>query len=686
MELSITPVPLGNLSLSPKNVRKVDPGPQAHAELCALVATAGLIYPLCIEPHAANDGHYEVVAGGRRLAALEELAKNGDIPPDYAVPCRLVPPGIDPEELSIMENSHEPMHTADQVTAFNKLAAGGMAIPTIAQRFGVSQRTVERRLRLANIAPAVLDAYRNGEMPLDTLEAFALSSDQDHQVRVWNAVQNQYPSWGGHARSVRHLLSENRIASTHPFARYATKRAYVKAGGRITEDLFAEDNDTVSWYDDPEIVRRVATTRLEKAGEKLKPQWAWVETRLENPGHAYLQSFGTLKPQPTSEEQARLDEISTRIDAIYGIKGELTDEQENDCEQLEDQARTIRAAIAERPLSDEAKQRSGILLTLNYDGRVVHHTGLVRPDDLPTENDPTGADSIESPRVTRTVRTAKFYSDSHADLLRSFRGIEVQAKLATNFKVCFDIFTFQVAHSLVRERLYLYSTKPLGITVAPTYAHPALTSDPAALEAIAKQDEALKAARTTLNLSWAENDDPGLAYRAFCALKPKEKQAIFSYCLAQSPRYQLAFDSGCTTALEVAIEQLGTTPETSFRPRAETFWKKLRKGQILDIADSVIGPTWTDKHRKAKKTDLVIVMEQVFADPASDPDVPAQAHERIRQWSIPGFRPFDPDPLKIEDEDAEPAADDTRDPASDESETSRGASTPAEALPEFLDD
>ena len=687
MELVITPVPLGNLTLSAKNVRKVDPGPDAHAELCALVSAAGLIYPLCVEPHPTNDEHYEVVAGGRRLAALNALATAGTLDPDYGVPCRLLPPGIDPEELSIMENSHEPMHTADQVTAFNKLAADGMPIPTIAQRFGVSERTVDKRLRLANIAPAVLDAYRAGEMNLGTLEAFAVSVDQERQAAVWEAIKNRYSPYGSHARSVRHLLTEDRIASTDPRARYATKRAYLKAGGRITEDLFANDKDTAIWYDDPEIVRQVATARLEKAAEKIGAGYSWIETHLDNPGYSHIQCFGTVKPQPTSEERARLDELTARIEAIYDSEDELTDKAQDELTSLRKEHTRLHDDISNRPLSEEAIKRSGVIVTLDHNARVTEYTGLVRPEDVPATTDPDNPETIESPRVTRRARDAKYYSDSHADMLRTVRGTEVQAKLAHSFETSFDVFTFQFANQIIRDSVYLYSAKALSFTAQSVHVDHGLANDPAAIEATRDQRGALESARDALNLSWAEHDDPALGYRAFCDLNTTEKHAIFSYCTAKTAQFQLSFDSERSKPLEVVIEQIHTTPHTSFRPGAEVFWKRLRKGQILDLADAVIGPTWTDQHRKAKKSDLIVVMGRVFQDPASDPHVPAQAHDRIRAWTIPGFPAHGPDPLVSQPNDtgANPVTDTDHSPETEEPRTAT-TPTPAEALPEFLND
>ena len=68
------------------------------------------------------------------------------------------------------------VHPADQVVAFSGLAASGVTVAAIAARFGVSERIVEPRLRLGNAAPELLDAYRAGEIDLQTLMAFAGSS------------------------------------------------------------------------------------------------------------------------------------------------------------------------------------------------------------------------------------------------------------------------------------------------------------------------------------------------------------------------------------------------------------------------------------------------------------------------------------------------------------------------------
>jgi ParB-like chromosome segregation protein Spo0J len=54
--------------------------------------------------------HFEVIAGGRRLRALQALAKQQAIPADYPVPCLVKTEPGDMTEISLAENvQHEAM-------------------------------------------------------------------------------------------------------------------------------------------------------------------------------------------------------------------------------------------------------------------------------------------------------------------------------------------------------------------------------------------------------------------------------------------------------------------------------------------------------------------------------------------------------------------------------------------------
>ena len=99
---------------------------------------------------------------------------------------------VEPGEISLAENVvRVPMHPADQVVAFSKLVQAGQSVAAIAARFGTSERVVEQRLRLGNAAPELLDACRADQIDLEVLKAFAVTTDRERQMAVWEQVSGQ---------------------------------------------------------------------------------------------------------------------------------------------------------------------------------------------------------------------------------------------------------------------------------------------------------------------------------------------------------------------------------------------------------------------------------------------------------------------------------------------------------------
>ena len=81
--MTIQYIPLSKLVPSPDNVRKTDPM-HGIEQLAASIEAHGLLQNLQVKPNAK--GQFEVVAGGRRLAALKLMAKQKKIAFDFLVP------------------------------------------------------------------------------------------------------------------------------------------------------------------------------------------------------------------------------------------------------------------------------------------------------------------------------------------------------------------------------------------------------------------------------------------------------------------------------------------------------------------------------------------------------------------------------------------------------------------------
>ena len=89
---------------------------------------------------------------------MKRLAKEKRLPKSTPVSCRVLD-GENATEISLAENQlRQAMHPADQFHAFKALADGGMEPADIAARFGVAERTVEQRLKLASVALPCLNS------------------------------------------------------------------------------------------------------------------------------------------------------------------------------------------------------------------------------------------------------------------------------------------------------------------------------------------------------------------------------------------------------------------------------------------------------------------------------------------------------------------------------------------------
>src|SRR5580700_2552253 len=284
-------IPLNKLKKSPRNVRQTPHG-KAHIEALAdSIEAHGHIQNLVVETEVDAQGRktgcYLVTAGeGRRLAQLLRV-KRKCIRSDEPIRC-MVDDTHDAQALSLAENElRQNMHPADQFVAFKQLVDGGQSVEEVAAHFGVTPLVVQRRLKLANVAPDFIALYRKQGIDLDCLMALAIVDDHEKQKQVWASLSK-------HDRdpdTLRRTLTENEISLGEPIVKFVGLRAYEKAGGFIRRDLFAEKEDD-GFVMDPELLRRLATEKLQKAAAQLKEHgYAWVEV-IPQLDYSTLSTYG----------------------------------------------------------------------------------------------------------------------------------------------------------------------------------------------------------------------------------------------------------------------------------------------------------------------------------------------------------------------------------------------------------
>ena len=305
------------------------------------------------------------------------------------------------------------MHPADQVVAFLKLSEAGVTVAAIAARFGVTERLVEQRLSLGGVAPELLDAYRAQEMDLDTLKAFTVTIDHARQKAVWEQVKEQ--GYGPSGWQVKRMLTEESVPAASAVARFVGMEAYEAAGGTLTRDLFAGEDGSGTWFDDPVLLNELATEKLRAAADDLTTRWKWAKTMVEADWSA-VAGFGRISPEPgvpTEEEKAERESLRARHDELVNMdEDEWPDELIKEAEAIKALLRTIAEAVESRAaFRAQDYAIAGCIATVGHDGALKVIKGLVKPEDMPERTGAGGEDNrtepgrMDAPLITEPLAT-----------------------------------------------------------------------------------------------------------------------------------------------------------------------------------------------------------------------------------------------------------------------------------------
>ena len=429
-DTEIRRIPLRDLEPSDRNARTTAAPADAMRELEASLEAHGLLENLVVR--ARDDGKtFQVVGGGRRLQALRTLAKKrrSRFRATTPIPCRVMPDDAVDEEISAAENTvRVNMHPVDEFTAFHTMLERGLTAREIANRFGLTARTVQRRLRLGGVAPEILGHARDGRLTLDQLEAFAATPDRARQLDVWSKMRDS-AGYSPSAGWIRNELQRDLVSAASARARFVGLKAYKAAGGTVEEDLFAAEDDRSVLIRDVKLLSELASKKLQSARRKLGDGWRWIDTILDAPWDVARQ-FGRVKGKPeppTDAENARLAELTAEIDrlkqAAYGLADDRAGDAERDrlkagIEKLETDANTLDDEMhSHESYSAELMACSGCIVTIDGEGGLLIHKGLVRRQDehlVPAPPPPGAATSPAGP-AAETAAPAGGAAGAEAD-------------------------------------------------------------------------------------------------------------------------------------------------------------------------------------------------------------------------------------------------------------------------------
>lgn len=299
--MTIQTLPLSCLTMSKMNVRRTE----RDADVAALaedIASCGLKQNLVVVPAHFSTAEiekdfgnkFEVIAGGRRYQALRLLADTGRIEFDFPVPV-LVEAREAAAETSLSENLHRvAMNPADEFEAFATIAAQQRregasdddAVAYVAKRFGVTVKHVQGRLRLASLAPEILEALRSSVISLDSAKAYAGSADHEHQIKVFKD-QGKPNAWRPHhPDQVRQALRGITLSLSDPLVKFAGLDAYRAAGGRTETEMFM-GTDGEERVLDVKLAEKLAREKAEPMVAPLAKEQGFKAGLLANGvGHA----------------------------------------------------------------------------------------------------------------------------------------------------------------------------------------------------------------------------------------------------------------------------------------------------------------------------------------------------------------------------------------------------------------
>jgi ParB family transcriptional regulator, chromosome partitioning protein len=491
-------LPLSSLFRDPLNVRQQ--GGVNIGELAALIESQGLLQSLTVRAEVKGrkkSGRHGVVAGGRRLEALELLASQRKIAEDHPVRCRLVPTDH-AIAVSLAENSgREPLHGADLFDAYQRLHDQGQSVAQIAVAFGVRPITVERRLRLAKVSPKLLGLYREGGIDYEALSALTLTDDHALQESVWASL----PNWQRTKDGVRRVLLEQDMPAHHRLARFVGLAAYEAAGGQVRRDLFSEDSDT-STLTNPALVHALARDALTVQAEALAgPGVAWMEARVDYSPHDRqgLTLCRMVRRPATAEEESRMThiegrmtEIEARLDALddfvvadHDESGKevapeppAEDARAEDLEGIYDALQEEHEALRASLLVPDERDAgiAGAVVYIDANGAPAVARGLVRLQDRVGAasgaranraaecNDPDGdAHPTAAPAPTRPV-----FSERLMNQLTAHRTAALRAMVADEPRVALRILAYQLASQVFYEASQWRHDRPVEIRLAAT--------------------------------------------------------------------------------------------------------------------------------------------------------------------------------------------------------------------------
>jgi ParB family chromosome partitioning protein len=472
---------------------------------------------------------------------------------------------------------------------------------------------VQRRLKLANVSPRLLDDYRADAVSLDQLMALAVTDDHAAQETAFYEA----PEWQRQPHALRNRLTEREIDAADPLVRFVGLDAYEAAGGGIRRDLFAE-GDAGLYVTDSALLEKLVCDKLDSHVATLKAEgWAWVDAALAATYadlHAY-QRAPRERRSPTKRESQRMEKLETKMQAIgEALDAALEDDDEEKADALQEEGDELAEQLqaSEASLMEYAphvKAVAGAIVTVDRQGDIVVHRGLMREAEAKAlrtlERLRVGGNGGEGESGSTEDDTPKagVMSDRLAQRLSAHRTAALQIELARNPQAALASVVHGMVQTVLQRHHYHRHALLLGVS---------LTMQDR-LESMAPDWPESPAALALAELQRDAGED-----------LPQDSAELFAVLLAKPQDELLRLLAVCAAATvdvitpratsqqpgEVLAQAVGLDMAAWWQPTADAYFLHISKAMILDAVGE-FAPDQVGRLEKLKKAEIASEAERL---------------------------------------------------------------------------
>lgn len=595
-------IPFADLYIHPLNPRAEAPEGEIDT-LATNIRDLGLIQNLA--GLRDTEGRIGIVAGGRRLRALARLQ---DDPRFAFVPVKLAPDADTAAVWAAAENhARADLHPADEIREYAALRERGATLAAIAIACGVTQAHVKRRLRLADLPEAVLNALRADKIGLTEATAFVVCEDDARAIELLARVIEAPRQYS--AESIKRILKQGAARDTDRRTRFVGMPAYRAAGGRISSDLFGGE----IYFDDTGILDDLFAARLGEVAEeaRVRDGWKWTRTSADTNPWGIPHDLDAVVLYPAegvlSElEAGRHDELAARIES-----GDARDAETAEFDRL--------TKILDGDHTPEQKAHAGVVFYVAYDGELRATHAMVLPEDQPGA---AAAGIIEAARIVfqeeddetaEKAPSAPALSGALLEDLRAIRrGARQNAALAAP-----DLLLALLAFHLNSSTGQGFSLHRSPVAVTPT-TETGYAPDPRLLDTDAGRSTASDVAR------------------AFKAFQKKGAAHIHAVLTLELARLLDLPDTGEGALAKLFDKTAAVSMRDVWTPTAENFFKRAPNGYLdalwCEMNGAAPDSAEARAFAKAKKGEKAARLETLF-DPVTE--LPTEQRARVSAWLPP---------------------------------------------------